>query len=125
MLLTKTTRRIATWLAMAAVALNALWPLIANAKPGYADFAQEICSVVMRDDAGRYSPSDAPTAKHLAKHCAFCSAGGNTNVIPAYTAVPAVIQTEAEESRPDFAASCTPAAPDHHPAQPRAPPSAS
>jgi hypothetical protein len=44
--LTLNARRIAGWLAILAMSLNALWPLLANAKPASAfDPATEICTV--------------------------------------------------------------------------------
>jgi hypothetical protein len=123
--MTRTSRTFARWLALLAMALNALWPVIANAKPGYADLAKEVCSVTRHAIAGTGNPSDAPQARHLTPHCAFCTTGNDNSAIPVRGSVPTVDATTAEESRPNIDASCAPAPLGYTPAHPRAPPPAS
>jgi len=71
------TRTFAAWLAILAMGLNGLWPLLANAAP--AEFVAPICSMVgttMAVDAGGLPMQPAP-AKSPAPHCPFCSTGSD------------------------------------------------
>jgi hypothetical protein len=122
MLMTKALRRVATWLALLAIALSALWPVVANARPGYANLAKTLCSTTRPANAAENLPQ---SATHLTPHCAFCAVSADNNVVPAADSVPAVVATDAEESRPNFEAGRTPAPPGYTPAHPRAPPSVS
>lgn len=73
------TRRFAAWLALAAIALNGLWPLLANAAPR--DFAAPICSMVGTTTAvdATGTPLPAAPAKSPAPHCPFCTTGSDYN----------------------------------------------
>ena len=82
MLLKQSTRRFGSWLAILAMALNALWPLLAQAKPGDSGLLVEICtSTGMKwfpdDGGGQY-----PAQKNLVPHCAFCSLGAGRAPLP-------------------------------------------
>jgi len=60
--------RIAAWLALAGIALNASWPLLANAAPRTPALPSEICSATGQKHAGE-SPlgkTDQPS------HCKLC-----------------------------------------------------
>ena len=73
------TRRFAAWLAILAMGLNGLWPLLANAAP--VEFVAPICSMVgttVAVDAGGMPVEPAP-AKSPAPHCPFCSTGSDHN----------------------------------------------
>ena len=73
------TRTFATWLAILAMGLNGLWPLLANAAPR--EFVAPLCSMVgstMAVDASGMPAQPAP-AKSPAAHCPFCSTGGDHN----------------------------------------------
>jgi hypothetical protein len=72
-------RRLVAWLASIAIALNALWPLLAHAAPR--GIATEICSV----NAGAVAQSglfrtDLPPVpfKVTAAHCPFCASWAGT-----------------------------------------------
>lgn len=126
MLMSKSNRNFARWLAMLAMALNALWPLVANAKPGYADLIQDICGVGPAKSLKTVAATaQLLGAKHLLAHCALCSAGSDN---------PAALAP----ARPDAALAITPAetaAPDpvllphaalrYSAARPRGPPAVS
>ena len=70
-------RKIGTWLAALAIALHALWPLIANARPKSVNLVP-ICTVEgithYLEVPGGKSPLDDSAAKHQ-DHCAFCFMG--------------------------------------------------
>ncbi|NBR26807.1 MAG: DUF2946 domain-containing protein [Betaproteobacteria bacterium] len=73
------TRTFAAWLAILAMGLNGLWPLLANAAP--AEFVAPICSMVGTTaavDAGGMPMQPAPV-KSPAPHCPFCSTGSDHN----------------------------------------------
>jgi hypothetical protein len=73
------TRRFAAGLAILAMGLNGLWPLLANAAP--VEFVAPICSMVgttVAVDAGGMPVEPAP-AKSPAPHCPFCSTGSDHN----------------------------------------------
>jgi len=64
----KLRNRIAAWLALAGIALNAFWPLIANAKPNVPALPSEICSAT----GLRHAPTDAPAKDTQPSHCTLC-----------------------------------------------------
>jgi len=60
--------RIAAWLALAGIALNASWPLIANARTSVPALPSEVCSATGQKHAG-----DNPLSKGARpSHCALC-----------------------------------------------------
>jgi hypothetical protein len=110
---------------MLAIALNALWPLIAHAGPR--NFVAEICSVNQPSALGQPNTAvpDFPQApeKLAAAHCPFCAAGSAAALPALAIACSFLLPLEAE---PDFPA-LAPAAPVpncvlHAAAPPRAPP---
>ena len=73
------TRTFATWLAILAMGLNGLWPLLANAAPR--EFVAPLCSMVgttMAVDASGMPAQPAP-ATSSAPHCPFCSTSSDHN----------------------------------------------
>ena len=60
--------RIATWLALAGIALNASWPLLANARPSAPALPSEVCTATGQKHAG-----ESPLSKGAQpSHCALC-----------------------------------------------------
>jgi len=60
--------RIAAWLALAGMALNASWPLIANARTSASALSSEVCSATGQKHAG-----ESPLSKGARpSHCALC-----------------------------------------------------
>jgi hypothetical protein len=109
----------AAWLALAAMTLNAAWPLLANAKPD--DLAAEICSASGLKHAAGGVPA-LPDRGYHASHCNLCPFGAErgaaiaavtrTSLLP----VPAPEQIFARCEAPQVSISLYPAAP------PRGPP---
>lgn len=90
-------RSCTAWLAIVALALNALWPLIANAGP--VEFSVPVCTTggSKVTPAGNGLPVSPTELK--APHCPFCgSAGGATAALVA--APLAVIVIAAARERP-------------------------
>jgi hypothetical protein len=120
-------RGFAAWVAIIAVALNALWPLIAQLQPGEAATLMESRAVggVLQDALEHHghhdSAPDEPSP--LTPHCGFCSlAPGGFSVLVAdrFDAAPLIIDTE--EFRPALPEGRAPAFFSYSPAHPRAPP---
>jgi hypothetical protein len=123
--------RFTLWLAIVAMALSALWPLLANARPGPQPALFEVCTAsgikwissgVSSDLGNTGSAPDQGVADHLQPHCVLCSFGTDQApvLVQAASSIPA-----AEASTGAFppAALFHPPHPDlRSPAQPRAPP---
>jgi hypothetical protein len=124
--LNRITRRIATWLAVLAVSLNALWPLVANAKPvGAFDPSSEICTVggIKTFAGGGALPQPADNAHQ--PNCSFCTFGADKAVPPA-TSVAHVLAAPSGTDFQAATAALPPAEPFRYsPAHPRAPPALS
>jgi hypothetical protein len=92
--------RAAAALALLGTALNALWPLLANAEPRTDVFSNEICSVNKSKPgsvAGRLPPVQPP-ASHQSLHCVFCASGiGN---VPVGTSPAVMVLAAASEPAP-------------------------
>jgi DUF2946 family protein len=65
-------RRAAAWIALASMALNAAWPLLADAKPSVPASPSEICTAAGLDHASGGAPGDAPGRKLHPSHCSLC-----------------------------------------------------
>ncbi len=117
-----TLRRIA-WLAIAAVAVNAFWPLVAQLKPAGFDPMAALCSEANRQEAQLGGKGDAPAEPApLTPHCAFCTlAPGGFAVLSANGAVDAQ-PVEAVEFRPARREIAAPVLVVYSAARPRAPP---
>jgi hypothetical protein len=114
-------RRIAAWVALVSIAFNALWPVIANARPSAPALPSEICGAtgLKHTDDGT---GDAPDHGVRTTHCTLCHFNPERNAaIPNATHVllspmAALAQPAAHfESRRPHAAF-------HRAAPPRAPP---
>ena len=109
-------RRSAAWLALAAMALNAAWPLLANAKP--ADPSAEVCSA----NGGKHGAPATPDKGYHASHCNLCPFGAERGAaiaitppaLPVPVAAPTQVQTRGDAAAPQLALYPT--------APPRAPP---
>ncbi len=114
--------RLAAGSALAAMALNAFWPLLANASPRIPAIPLEICSATGQKHAGGGASGEAPGKGVQPSHCTLCpfnaergavtltSTASLPDAIPAARPLPEFLRTPRAESALD------PSAP------PRAPP---
>ena len=118
-------RNSATWLAILAIALQALWPLIAQAKPAAPSVLLPVCSV---DGVTHYielAPSDSPLDQNSAvhhEHCQLCVFGGDRVAALPAASIPVLVVETAFEDAPVRSVVASPETPSYLPAQPRAPP---
>jgi DUF2946 family protein len=104
------------------MALNAAWPLLANAKPNVPAPAAEICSASGLNHAAGGAPSGAPEKDLHASHCTLCPFGAERCAAIPYAGQPRLASAPAFERafarsdvpRPDTALRLS--------APPRAPP---
>jgi hypothetical protein len=114
--------RIAAWLALAGMALNAFWPLLANAKPSVPALSSEICSATGLQHTAENSPGEAPGKGVRPSHCNLCPFNAErgpaiSGAAPVLVcSMPASGQVDESFSEPRLQAALDPAAP------PRAPP---
>jgi hypothetical protein len=115
--------RRAAALALLGVALNALWPLLANAAPRADFFATEICSVNGKAPGAAVGklPLPHPASKHPSLHCVFCASGACN---AALTGVPPQVAPAGEVTEPVLRTAAVVHNGDHIflLAEPRAPP---
>ena len=113
--------RFSAWLAILVMALHALWPVLANAKPGSSSFVEVCTADGMRFVQGNPdAPGDSGGVRSV--HCALCSLGADK--------VPPVPQTPLFKLDDSVAVAlplgqdgpAQSATPTHSPAHPRAPP---
>jgi DUF2946 family protein len=64
--------RIAAWLALAGIALNASWPLLANARPNAPALPSEVCTATGLKHPGEGLPGEAPGKGVQPSHCTLC-----------------------------------------------------
>ncbi len=115
-------RRTAAWLALAGMALNAFWPLLAGARPSVPALPSEICSATGLRHSGDGAPPGAPGKGAQPSHCTLCpfnaergaAISGATHALLA--SAPSDTQHPAHFQAPPSEAALDPAAP------PRAPP---
>lgn len=112
--------RIAAWLALAGIALNASWPLLANARTSVPALPSEICSATGLKHAGEGLPGDTPGVRPA--HCTLCPFNAERGAAIS-GAAPALLcpmpdrgQVQEFFSEPQLQAALDPAA------RPRAPP---
>jgi len=114
--------RIAAWLALAGIALNASWPLLANARPNVPALPSEVCSATGQKHAGESVPGQAPGKGAQPSHCTLCPFNAERGPALASTAgavsasAPAAAHRPEPRETPLLAAAFDPTAP------PRAPP---
>ncbi len=111
---------------MLAMALQAFWPLLAQARPRIAGELVPVCTVegvthYLELPAGK-SPLDERSASH-GEHCKLCVFGGDRDaaLVPADSAAFVFSNSSDLKAVPRPVSSSEPAY--HRPAQPRAPPS--
>lgn len=105
--------------------LNALWPLLANARPAASPVLFEICTAAgIQLPGDGSSPADSAD-RHLKPHCALCSTGADKApaVAGATGLPPARVELRGQLSA--LTVLPEPGRQSHSPAQPRAPPSLS
>ena len=115
--------RIAAWLALAGIALNASWPLLANAKPNVPALPSEICTATGQKHAGESLPGETPGKGVQPSHCSLCPFNAErgaaiSSAAPALLCpMPALGPVRELFSEPQLETALDPSAP------PRAPPS--
>lgn len=119
-------RNLAAWAAILAMALQALWPLIAQARPRSATLVP-LCTVDGVTHYYELKDADTPLEKRSATHhdhCAFCSFdNGRTAALrsaPVFSPPSFTFDAPAERQLVSVVPS-----PHHPPARPRAPPATS
>ena len=123
--MTRGVRRLALFLATLAIALQALWPLLAQAKPRSA-IQVPVCTVegvthYIELPAGETPLEQRSSTNH--EHCGFCTLAGD-RVAPAQLAG-LLVFTEYKAARPPALRAVPAERPNHSSAKPRAPPFAS
>ena len=109
-------KKLATWLAIGAMALQALWPLVAQARP---TVLVPICAAGGVTHYIELPGGDAPSGAPAAKHCPFCIVG-SPPVIASAPAAPFPAPAEAATVEQRGVAASFDAR--EFPARPRAPP---
>jgi hypothetical protein len=116
---TRKSRALAAWLAFCAMALNAAWPLLANAAPAPTGTLIDVCTVgglqKVADTVGH-----APATGVTATHCSFCLFSSDTALAQAPGGVRAIASTGELRSTVRGSPDCL--APLFSPSAPRAPP---
>jgi len=113
--------RIAAWLALAGIALNASWPLLANARPNAPALPPEVCTAIGLKHPAENLPG-APGKGAQPSHCTLCPFNAErgpaiSGAAPALLCpIPASAQVPEFFSEPQLEAALDPCAP------PRAPP---
>jgi hypothetical protein len=116
---------VAVYLAILAIALQALWPLLAQAKPKNAVLVP-VCTVQGVTHYIELPSSGTPVEEHAASqhdHCSFCTFGGERAALASF--LPAVVSARVEATTPLHVA--VPELRNEKPysARPRAPPAVS
>jgi hypothetical protein len=123
--MTRRQNRLAAWIAVLAMALNALWPLIAQAKPRSVALVP-VCTVQgvthYIELPGGNSPLDQKSsAQH--EHCSYCSFGGERVALLPFLQFE--LSTSTKESRAAHVDACELRNEESSSARPRAPPAVS
>ena len=123
--MTRRRRSIAVHFAVLAMALNALWPLIAQAKPRSVTLVP-VCTVqgvthYIELPGGNSPLEQKSSAQH--EHCSYCSFGGERVALPPLLQSTAVI--EIQEARPVHVEDRCSRSEKTSNARPRAPPAVS
>ncbi len=110
--------RIAAWLALAGIALNASWPLLANARPHAPALPSEVCTATGQKHAG-----ESPLSKGVRpSHCTLCLFNAERGAALASAAGAIFAATPATAQEPEFCETPLPAGAFDPTAPPRAPP---
>ena len=119
--------RVAALLAMFAMALSALWPLISQAKPRVPGTQVPVCTIEGITHYVELPATDTPVEQRSAahhEHCKMCVFGAERPAALPAVASPIEPGAGREAVQPSFQPSKSPSS-FHPPAQPRAPPAAS
>jgi hypothetical protein len=112
--------RLAVWIAVLAMALNALWPLIAQAKPRSVTLVP-VCTVqgvthYLELPGGKSPLEQKSSAQH--EHCSYCSFGGERVALSPFQSIVAVeiqqtqpVRVEDQRSRSEQTSFARPRAP--------------
>lgn len=113
-------------MAVLVMVLNALWPLVAHARPAGAAGMVEVCTAqgVKFVPGSPESPADqkGDAGKHLQPHCPLCSMGGDKPVLAPSPVPPLAIVDLPRLAIPAYLTGIQPGHVLHSPAHPRAPP---
>jgi hypothetical protein len=98
--MTQRQNRIAAWVAILAIALNALWPLIAQAKPRSVTLVP-VCTVqgvthYLELPAGNSPLEQKSSAQH--EHCSYCSFGAERVALSPL--LQSIVAIEIQETQP-------------------------
>ena len=119
--------RFAALIAMLAMALQALWPLVAQAKPRVAGIQVPVCTIEGITHYTELPAPDSPVEKSSAahhEHCKMCVFGAERlAVLPVTT--PFVKVDQRPDRTPESLFAVSSPSSFHRPALPRAPPAAS
>lgn len=117
-------RRLGTWVALLAMTLNALWPAIAQAKPGPAPTLVEVCTSagLQKIAVGADLPADHTSGTQVSPHCAFCSFGTDQQAVLPAAPAGILLVSAVRDSLPAYRATSLRDTAPRSPAQPRAPP---
>ena len=118
-------RPLAVYLAVLAISLQALWPLLAQAKPKNVVLVP-VCTVQGVTHYIELPSGGTPVEEHAASqhdHCSFCSFGGERVALSPFPQ--SIISTGLEEARPLHVAAGELRSERPSDARPRAPPAAS
>jgi hypothetical protein len=123
--MTRRQSRLAAWIAVLAMALNAFWPLIAQAKPSSVTLVP-VCTVqgvthYIELPGGNSPLEQKSSAQH--EHCSFCSFGGERVALAPL--LQAIIATRVEQAQPPHVDACELRSETSSNARPRAPPAVS
>jgi len=119
--------RVAALLALFAMALSALWPLISQAKPRVPGAQVPVCTIEGITHYIELPATDTPVEQRSAAHhdhCKMCVFGAERLAVLPVAAAPFEPAVGREAVQPSFQASKPPSS-SHPSAQPRAPPAAS
>ena len=114
-------RSIAVGLALSGMALNALWPLLANAKPAVPANPSEICSASGLKHAGG-EPAGAPNRGSRPSHCTLCPFNAERGAAIPCLAAPAFARSSIADPRPECPGTARVESQPDPTARPRAPP---
>ena len=121
-------RTSAAWIAIVAIALQALWPLIAQAKPAVPGMRVAVCTAGGVTHYIELEPGESPLERRSAahhEHCKLCVFGGERVVVLPPPVVHALVIPVASTDVTHAPALASPESLSYRRAQPRAPPSLS
>ena len=122
--MSRMSRRVSAWIAILAMTLNALWPVIAQAKPGLAATLQEVCTSagLQKLAVDAQLPAGHSSGTQASPHCAFCSFGADRIAIPSQELASFAQPSDVRHVVPSYRDAPSKAFPSQSSAQPRAPP---